>query len=89
MYPDRKTAEALLAEAEPHNPGPWGDHSRIAAHCAEAIAHACGLDADKAYVLGLLHDIGRRYGKRHLGHVVDGYRYMLSLGHDIGWRGSA
>ena len=34
MYPDRKTAEALLAEAEallreaePHNPGPWGDHS--------------------------------------------------------------
>ena len=52
MYPDRKTAEALLAEAEPHNPGPWGDHSRIAAHCAEAIARACGLDADKAYVLG-------------------------------------
>ena len=47
MYPDRKTAEALLAEAEPHNPGPWGDHSRIAAHCAEAIARACGLDADK------------------------------------------
>ena len=42
MYPDRKTAEALLAEAEPHNPGPWGDHSRIAAHCAEAIARACG-----------------------------------------------
>ena len=66
MYPDRKTAEALLTEAEPHNPGPWGDHSRTAAHCAEAIAAACGLDADKAYVLGLLHDIGRRYGKRHL-----------------------
>lgn len=82
MYPDRKTAEALLTEAEPHNPGPWGDHSRTAAHCAEAIAAACGLDEDKAYVLGLLHDIGRRYGKRHLGHVVDGCRYMLSLGYD-------
>ena len=27
MYPDRKTAEALLTKAEPHNPGPWGDHS--------------------------------------------------------------
>ena len=27
MYPDRKTAEALLTEAEPHNPGPWGDHN--------------------------------------------------------------
>ena len=82
MYPDRKTAEALLREAEPHNPGPWGDHSRTAAHCAEAIAAACGLDADKAYVLGLLHDIGRLYCKRHLGHVVDGCRYMLSLGYD-------
>ena len=29
MYPDRKTAEALLREAEPHNPGPWGDLSLI------------------------------------------------------------
>lgn len=82
MYPDRKTAETLLAEAETHNPGRWGDHSRTAAHCAEAIARACGLDADKAYALGLLHDIGRRYGKRHLGHVADGYRYMMSLGYD-------
>ena len=27
MYPDRRTAEALLREAEPHNPGSWGDHS--------------------------------------------------------------
>ena len=24
MYPDRKTTEALLTEAELHNPGPWG-----------------------------------------------------------------
>lgn len=24
MHPDRKTAEALLTEAELHNPGPWG-----------------------------------------------------------------
>ncbi len=82
MYPTREQAENLLAEALPHNPGPWGDHSRTAAHCAEAIAAACGLDPDKAYVLGLLHDIGRRFGKRHLGHVVDGYSYMMELGYD-------
>lgn len=62
MYPTREEAIALLAEAEPHNPGPWGDHSRTAAHCAEKIAAAVGLDPDKAFVLGLLHDIGRRYG---------------------------
>ena len=29
-----------------------------------------------------LHDIGRRYGKRHLGHVSDGYTYMMRLGYD-------
>lgn len=82
MYPTREQAEALLAEALPHNPGPWGNHSRTAAHCAERIAVAAGLDPDKAYVLGLLHDIGRRFGKRHLGHVSDGYSYMVSLGYD-------
>ena len=82
MYPTREQAEALLAEALPHNPGPWGNHSRTAAHCAERIAAAAGLDSDKAYVLGLLHDIGRRFGKRHLGHVSDGYSYMVSLGYD-------
>ena len=82
MYPTREEALALLAEAEPRNPGPWGDHSRTAAHCAEKIAAACGLDPDKAFVLGLLHDIGRRYGKRHLGHVSDGYTYMMELGYD-------
>ena len=82
MYPTREQALALLAEAEPHNPGPWGDHSRTVAHCAEAIAAASGLDPDKAFALGLLHDIGRRFGKRHLGHVSDGYSYMMELGYD-------
>lgn len=82
MYPTREQAEALLREGERLNPGPWGDHSRTAAHCAERIAERCGMDADKAYALGLLHDIGRRFGKRHLGHVSDGYRYMMSLGYD-------
>ena len=69
-YPDRETAEELLREAEGRNPGPWGNHSRTAAHCAEAIARYGGMNPDKAYVLGLLHDIGRRFGKRHLGHVL-------------------
>lgn len=83
MMPTREKAEELLAEAEQCNPGPWGDHSRVAAHCAERIARECGdLDPDKAYILGLLHDIGRKFGARHLGHVSDGYSYMLSLEYD-------
>ena len=81
-YPDRLEAEALLREAETLHPGPWGDHSRVAAKCAETIARACGdMDPEKAYVLGLLHDIGRRFGVKHLGHVYDGWQYMLELGY--------
>ena len=83
MIPTRMEAERLLREAEQCNLGPWGNHSRVAAHCAEKIAELCdGLDVQKAYVLGLLHDIGRKFGVRHLGHVSDGYTYMMSLGYD-------
>lgn len=83
MLPTRKEAERILEEAESCNPGAWGNHSRVTAHCAEKIALECAdLDENKAYILGLLHDIGRKFGTRHLGHVSDGYAYMLSLGYD-------
>ena len=83
MLPTRVEAVGLLREAKQYNPGPWVNHSRVAAHCAEKIAQACGdMDAGKAYVLGLLHDIGRKFGVRHLGHVSDGYTYMMELGYD-------
>ena len=81
MYPDRKEAEKLLSDAGEYNPGPWIKHSRTAAHCAEKIAQYSGLNADKAYVLGLLHDIGRKFGVTHLKHVSDGYTYMTELGY--------
>ena len=29
-----------------------------------------------------MHDIGRKFGTRHLGHVFDGYTYMMSLRYD-------
>ena len=82
MYPDKEEAEKLLSEAGKCNPGPWIKHSRTAAYCAESIARYAGLDSDKAYVLGLLHDIGRKFGVTHLKHVYDGYTYMMSLGYD-------
>ena len=80
-YPVTEEAERLLREAESCNPGPWGNHSRVAAYCARRIAKIAGLDAEKAYVLGLLHDIGRKFGIKHLAHVYDGYQYMMSLGY--------
>lgn len=83
MLPNREEAIELLREAERCNPGPWGNHSRVVAHCAEKIALECDdLDSNKAYILGLLHDIGRKFGVRHLGHVSDGYSYMMSLGYN-------
>ena len=80
-YPSREEAERLVKEAELCNPGPWGNHSRVAACCAQKIAEKAGLDGEKAYILGLLHDIGRKFGVKHLGHVYDGYHYMMELGY--------
>ena len=80
-YPTTEEAARLLQDAESCNPGPWGDHSRIAAQCARKIAAAAGMDPEKAYVLGLLHDIGRKFGKGHLTHVYDGWRYLGEQGY--------
>ena len=83
MLPTREEAMELIRDGVSCNPGPWGKHCITAAHCAERIARACpDLDGEKAYILGLLHDIGRKFGVRHLGHVSDGYTYMKSLGYD-------
>ena len=83
MLPTREEAIALVKDGLQSNPGPWGKHCLTAAHCAEKIASACGdMDSEKAYILGLLHDIGRKYGVRHLGHVSDGFSYMTRLGYD-------
>lgn len=83
MLPSQIEAAELLKEAEQCNPGPWGRHNLVTAQCAEKIALAChDMDSEKAYILGLLHDIGRKFGVRHLGHVYDGWKYMLRLGYD-------
>ena len=89
MYPTREEAERILAGAKARydqvskTHGRWDDHCRTAARCAEKIAARCpGLDPDKAYVLGLLHDIGRWYGDGHLCHVYYGWKYMNELGYD-------
>ncbi len=82
LYPTRSKAIDIVIDAEKLNPGLWVKHSFLVAECAEKIAKACELNSDKAYILGLLHDIGRRFGTSHFGHIVDGYRYMSSLNYD-------
>ena len=75
-------AEKELVAAEKLTPGAWASHSRVAAYAARTIAEACGLDGDRAYAFGLLHDIGRRDGSWGAAHVFDGYEYMTALGED-------
>ena len=80
-YPNKSEALKLLDEAEQSNSGAWYRHSKTVAFCAEKIAAACGMNTEKAYVFGLLHDIGRKFGIKHLGHIYDGYAYMNRLGY--------
>ena len=75
-YPDRETAEKELTLAGGLNPGPWINHSRNVAKACSIIAERCpSLDAEKAYILGLLHDIGRRVGIVQERHMLAGYQY--------------
>ena len=81
--PDPTTAEALLAEAKQLNPGRWVTHSQYVGKAARAIAAADGeLDVSRAYVCGLLHDIGRRVGRTSMRHAIDGYQYLTEMGYD-------
>ena len=83
MYPDERTALKELEIAGKLNAGKWVDHSMNVAEAAKRIAQACGtLDVEKAYVCGLLHDIGRRTGIAAVRHIIDGYDYCISIGWD-------
>ena len=73
-------AMALLEWAHEKNPGPWREHSKGVARAAQKIAEAVGLDGEKAYLLGLMHDIGRYEGPRGLHHAIAGYALLMKKG---------
>lgn len=83
---ERVEAEAVLQEAQAINAGPWIMHSCNVAKLAEKIAAKGGMDSEKAYVLGLLHDIGRRNGAMRARHALEGYYYLKQLGFEEGAR---
>ena len=75
--------EKELEIAVQMNPGPWEQHSRSVANNARLIAqYVAGMDAEKAFVMGLLHDIGRRAGVTGIMHIFDGYDYMMAMGQE-------
>lgn len=82
LIPTLSQAHALLAEGGQLNPGPWIVHSRYVADAARRIAaRLLELDPEVAFIVGLLHDIGRRAGVTSMRHVLDGYRYLADLGY--------
>jgi hypothetical protein len=79
--PSISQAEAYLQKAASLNPGAWVSHSRYTAKGAALIAENLpNLEVDRAYVLGLLHDVGRREGPSQMRHVLDGYFFMEKEG---------
>lgn len=82
MYPNRQKAEQILNEAKILNDGPWIEHSKNVAKVASIIAKHAKMDEEKAYVFGLLHDIGRRFGDASIAHALYGYLYLSQMGYD-------
>ena len=84
MLPTMDEALHELKLAEKLNPGPWVMHSMNVGIAARNIAEKVSrLNPEKAYIVGLLHDIGRRVGIVNIPtHVYEGYRYCLGKGWD-------
>ncbi len=85
MYPSVEEALRELEIAGKQNPGPWTKHSENVGIAAKNIAQKIpGMNADKAYVVGLLHDIGRRVGIVNIPkHVYEGYLFCMENGWDV------
>ncbi|MCM1119663.1 MAG: HDOD domain-containing protein [bacterium] len=76
MLPTVEEARRELDVAAQLNPGPWIEHSINVGIAARNIAQRVPeLDENKAYIVGMLHDIGRRVGIVNIPrHVYEGYR---------------
>lgn len=74
-------AEYELNKAYKLNPTDWAKHSKYVAKACKIIAERCeDLDEEKAYIYGLLHDIGRYAGITSERHLIDGYKYCINYG---------
>ena len=84
MLPTKEEALEELRIAGEMNPGPWVKHSLNTGLAARNIAEKIeGMDAEKAYIVGILHDIGRRVGiVDSPTHVYAGYEYCMKKGWD-------
>jgi putative nucleotidyltransferase with HDIG domain len=81
--PKLQEAKILLEEAGKLNPGPWISHSKYVAEAARLIAEETReLNSETAYIVGLLHDVGRREGVTDMHHIINGYNFLKEKGFD-------
>jgi hypothetical protein len=80
--PTREEAVSFIRYAETRNEGLWVTHSFHVADACEKIALKSGLNSEKAYIMGLLHDIGRVEGVSYLHHIVSGYNFLCEKGYN-------
>ena len=85
LFPSKHEADQILAWAHEQNPTPWTFHCKNVAVAAESIASKCGMDSNRAYAMGLLHDIGYHAYRNFKGetcHIYIGYKLMMEKGYD-------
>ncbi len=81
--PEIRLVENWLKEGDQRNPGPWVKHSKYVANATKTIASEIeSLDGNKAYIMGLIHDIGRVAGITQERHTIDGYNYLKIKGYE-------
>ena len=82
--PNIEEAKLILAEGGKLNPVPWIEHSFYVGKAAELISKQDKeLDGDTALALGMLHDIGRRFGVTSMRHSIDGYKFATEKGYNL------
>lgn len=76
-------AEEIFKEASSINPGAWVQHSRNVAAAARTIASKDSeIEEEKAYIFGLLHDIGRHKYLSGMNHILEGYNFLMEKGYE-------
>jgi len=81
--PEIRLVENWLKEGSQHNPGPWVKHSKYVANAAKTIANKIeNLDENTAYIMGLIHDMGRIAGITQERHSIDGYNFLKIKGYE-------
>ena len=81
--PDIRLVKNWLKEGFKLNPGSWVKHSELVGNAAKIIAKKIeNLDSGVAYIMGLIHDIGRIAGIAEERHTIDGYNFLKAKGYE-------